>query len=117
MTVDDAENESPTVEPRPMAIRVLAALAIVAILVLSMWAVIHAATNIKKTVHNDLTIHLIPAERLSPPEQLRADAAVLQRRARALGYGATAAVGDGTIDLATTKKVAGADLKTLLEQG
>src|SRR3954471_11389297 len=112
MSDASAENEPHPVTPRPMPIRILAALAIVAILVFSMWAVIHAATNVKKTVHKDLTLELIPAHALTTSE-LQDAAGVVRRRAKALGYSATAAVNDGVIDVATDKKPTSKDVATL----
>ncbi len=56
MAEDGAQEPSlPPVQPRPMAIRVLAALAIVAIVVLLMWATVRAAHNINHKVHNDFS--------------------------------------------------------------
>ena len=63
MAHDDAENADPgtsaedgppPIEPRPMVIRVLAALAIVAIVVLLMWATVRAGHNMNHKVRNDL---------------------------------------------------------------
>src|SRR4051794_32304442 len=53
MAAPDVGDEPPPVVPRPMAIRVLAALAIVAILGLSMWAVLRAGHNLNHKVTRD----------------------------------------------------------------
>ncbi len=55
MATGDAENTPPPIEPRPMFIRVLAALAIVAIVGLLMWATIRAGHNINHKIRHDLT--------------------------------------------------------------
>ncbi|HEY3833128.1 MAG TPA: hypothetical protein VGO03_12605 [Acidimicrobiia bacterium] len=58
---DDEGVELPPIEPRPMIVRVLAALAIVAIVVGSMWVIIRAAHNINKKVRHDLTTTIAPS--------------------------------------------------------
>jgi preprotein translocase subunit SecD len=118
MAGEDAESapQPPPITPRPMIVRVLAALAIVAILVLSMWAVLRAAHNIKKTVRNDLTLHLTAEHNLTPT-QLSEAADVLQRRAHALGYHATTRVDGDSVDVATDTKIKADDVKTLEHTG
>ena len=53
--------ELPPIEPRPMIIRVLAALAIAAIVVGSVWVVVRATHNINKKVHHDLNTTIAPS--------------------------------------------------------
>src|SRR3954453_9657808 len=116
MAGEDAESETPLVTPRPMPVRILAALAIVAILVLSMWAVLRAGSNIKKTVRKDLTLHLTAVRQLSA-EELAAAATVVKLRAKALGYDSPVGVNGDAIDVATTKKYQSGDVRTLLQTG
>src|SRR3954470_1869721 len=123
MADNDAENESPPLTPRPMFQRVLAAIAIAAILFLSMYVVLRAGHNFNKQVKTDFAtsipksafhLKLTPSHSLTEA-QLRADAALLQRRARALGYVAYAVANHGKIDVGTTKQIAPADVRTLTD--
>src|SRR4051812_3747526 len=116
MAGEDAASETPMVTPRPMPVRILAALAIVAILVLSMWAVLRAGHNIKRTVSKDLTLQLATTRKLSDSE-LSAAANVARRRAKALGYDATVGVNGDTVNVATTKKITNDDVRTLSKTG
>ncbi len=60
MASEDREQGSQPIEPRPMAVRVLAALAIVGIVVLVMWVTVRAGHNINHKVRHDQTTTVAP---------------------------------------------------------
>jgi preprotein translocase subunit SecD len=123
------DGEAPTPIPRPMIVRVLAALAIAAILVLSMWYIIRAAHDVNKRVNDVQSSTSTVAKRnlresltLTPTRMLtsarmHSDALIVQRRARALGYTAQVTAVGRTITLGTNRAVSAPDRRTLLTTG
>ena len=105
-----------------MILRILAGLAILGILFLVMWATIRAGHNINHKVRDDAAttsafhVSLKPAHPV-PASRLQADAAIVQRRARALGYVAYASASHGVITVGTSKKMKPGDALILIAEG
>ena len=135
MAIDGDGREPTPLTPRPMIVRVLAALAIVAIVVGLLWVTVRAGHNLSKKVRNDLAttttaergrirhtsgisahLTIAPTVRLGDAA-LRADAAIIEERARALGYATELSVSHGEIRLGTNGTLPPELERTLVETG